>query len=121
MKRKILIVEDDPDTVLALGVRLKSRGLEVLNARDVATGVSLARSHSPDAIILDLGPPDGDGYSLVEKLNASPATSSIPVIVLTAREPQLDLGVFAFFQKPVPHNWLLAAIERAFAQEPSPS
>jgi DNA-binding response OmpR family regulator len=67
-------------------------------------------------IILDLGLPAGDGFSVLERLQASDALSNIPVIVLTARDPQsseqrtLQAGAAAFFQKPVDNSQLLDVI-----------
>jgi len=119
MHAKILIVEDNPDTRLALTVRLQNSGFAVLQAHNIATATSLVFSVSPDLIVLDLGLPDGDGYTFMQKLKSSSATSSIPVIVLTARDPHenqecsYEGGAFDFFQKPVHYKWLLTSIERA--------
>jgi DNA-binding response OmpR family regulator len=119
MHAKILIVEDNPDTRLALTIHLQNGGFAVLEAHNIATATSLVSSASPDLIVLDLGLPDGDGCTFMQRLKSSPATSSIPVIVLTARDPRenqgssYEGGAFDFFQKPVHYKWLLASIERA--------
>ena len=122
MNAKILIVEDDPDTLLALTLRLETNGFAVLHAVDVMTAISMARAESPDLIVLDLGLPDGDGYTVIKQLKSGSTDSSIPVIVLTARDPEgnqelsYDLGAFDFFQKPVPYNWFLASVKKAVAE-----
>ncbi len=119
MKPTILVVDDDPETVLALTVRLEASGYSVVRAGDGASAISAAHSQSPALIVLDLGLPDGDGYKVMEKLKSSGKTASIPIIVLTARDPHrnqehsYNIGAFDFFQKPVPDKWLLASIERA--------
>ena len=122
MKPKILIVEDDPDTSKGLAIRLKANGFLVHQSITAINTLLLARQEQPDLIILDLGLPDLDGYSILKELKAFPSTVGIPVIVLTARDPQgnqersYETGAFEFFQKPVNHKWLLDSISRALAQ-----
>ena len=122
MKAKILVVEDDLDMFKALAIRLEANGFEALPAMSVATSLALVRTQRLDLIILDLGLPDGDGYSMMEKLKSIPEASSIPVIVLTARDPEGNQersyggGAYDFFQKPVDEDWLLESIKRALAQ-----
>jgi DNA-binding response OmpR family regulator len=121
MNSRILLVEDDADTVLALTLRLQSSGYTVLPAIDGATAIRIAGSALPDLIVLDLGLPDGDGYKVLERLKSISSTSPIPVIVLTARDPEgnqersYEYGAIEFYQKPVPYKWFLASIERALA------
>ncbi len=74
------------------------------------------RRNVPNLIILDLGLPAGDGYVVLKRLQDSDGLSDIPVIVLTARDPQsneqktLQAGAAAFFQKPADNNELLDVI-----------
>jgi DNA-binding response OmpR family regulator len=76
----------------------------------------MAQKEQPNLIILDLGLPAGDGFVVLERLQGIDALSSIPVIVLTARDPQsnehrtLQAGATAFFQKPADNNELLDVI-----------
>ena len=76
----------------------------------------MAQKENPSLIILDLGLPAGDGFVVLERLQNSDTLSSIPVIVLTARDPQtseqktLQAGATAFFQKPADNNELLDVI-----------
>lgn len=121
MAEKILIVEDDSDAALALSVQLEAEGFRILKARDVASAISMAKSQLPDLILLDLGLPDGEGYTVLERLVSGSITSA-PVIVVTARgsvkdhKRAMDLGAVDFFQKPVPRTWLLRAIQRALIE-----
>src|SRR6266478_5768746 len=70
----------------------------------------------PHLIILDLGLPAGDGFAVLKNLQEYPALSVIPVIVLTARDPEgnekrtLESGAIAFFQKPADNEELLGVI-----------
>lgn len=123
MSPKILIVEDDTDALKAVSIQLEAAGYVVIQATNVASAISMARSEHPDVIVLDLGLPDGNGYSVLRELNSYSVTSA-PVIVLTARgsprdqEHALDLGAVDFFQKPIPHQWLVQSIQKALAERP---
>jgi DNA-binding response OmpR family regulator len=115
-KSKILIVDDDPDLRRALKIRLQANHYNTVQAGDGYSAISVAQKEQPDLIILDLGLPAGDGFVVLERLQNSDALSSIPVIVLTARDPQsneektLQAGATAFFQKPADNSELLEAI-----------
>ena len=85
-QKKILVVDDDPDVRLALQVRLKANHYDVVCAGDGVTSVSEAQKQKPDLIILDLGLPAGDGFSVLQRMQASERLASIPVIVLSGRD-----------------------------------
>jgi DNA-binding response OmpR family regulator len=84
--KKILIVEDDPDVRHGMHVRLKENHYDVIFAADGMASIAEARKHMPDLIILDLGLPAGDGFSVMERLKANDSLSLIPVIVVSARD-----------------------------------
>jgi len=125
--RKILLVEDDKDTVRALAIRLKSQGYGLVVAADAIAAIGMARKEKPDAIVLDLGLPGGDGFTVMQRLKSNIDLMLVPIIVLSARDPlsneqrALDAGAEAFLQKPVENSELLAAIERAFSKVPRPA
>jgi DNA-binding response OmpR family regulator len=116
--KKILVVDDDRDLLRGLVIRLRSEGYETVTAADAVSATSIARKEKPDLIILDLGLPGGDGYVVMDRLRSMLMVDT-PIIVLTARDPLTDSaksirkGAFAFFQKPVGHRTLLAAIKGA--------
>src|ERR1700736_6290053 len=85
-QKKILIVYDDPEVRLSLHVRLKVNNYDVVFSVDGVAGIAEARKHMPDLIILDLGLPAGDGFSVLERLKANDTLSLIPVIVVSARD-----------------------------------
>ena len=124
-RAKIMIVDDDPELRMALKMRLRANQYETVSACDGYSAIALAQKERPNLIILDLGLPAGNGYSVLKRLQESDALSSIPVIVLTARDPlgnesrRLDAGATAFFQKPVDNNELLEVI-RVSLQSASP-
>ena len=87
-KPKILIVDDDPDLRRGLNLRLRANHYETAYATDGFSAIAMAQKERPDLIILDLGLPAGDGFVVLERLQQSAALSCIPVIILTARDPQ---------------------------------
>lgn len=115
-KPKILIIDDDPDLRRALKIRLQANEYDTVQASDGCSALSVARKEQPNLIILDLGLPAGDGFVVLKRLRDSDALSSIPVIVLTARDPHsneektLQAGATAFFQKPADNGDLLDVI-----------
>jgi DNA-binding response OmpR family regulator len=125
MSRKtILIVDDDPDVRLSLQVRLKANHYDTVLAADGVAGGEQARKYMPDLIMLDLGLPANDGFSVLEWLRASDSLSSIPVIVVSGRnratngERALQAGAKAFLQKPVDNAQLLSVIRQVLVDHP---
>ena len=126
MNNKILIVEDDQDTVRAMGIRLKAQGYSLVVANDAISAISTARKEKPDLIILDLGLPGGDGFVVMKRLKGLTDLLLVPVIVVSARDPQtneplaLQAGAHAYFQKPFETAELLAAIQNALFNPSTP-
>ncbi|HET7893520.1 MAG TPA: response regulator [Candidatus Sulfotelmatobacter sp.] len=114
--QKIMIVDDDPDLRQALRLRLRANHYDTVNAVDGYSAIAQAYKERPDLIILDLGLPAGDGFVVLDRLQKDDRLSTIPVIVLTARDPQsserraLQAGASAFFQKPADNAELLDVI-----------
>jgi DNA-binding response OmpR family regulator len=115
-RAKIMVVDDDTDLRQALTLRLRANNFDTINACDGYSAIALAQKEKPHLIILDLGLPAGDGFSVLKNLQQFPALSSIPVIVLTARDPDgnekrsLGSGAVAFFQKPADNEELMGVI-----------
>jgi DNA-binding response OmpR family regulator len=125
-KSKILIVDDDPDLVRALRLRLRANNYEVSTASDGYAAIASAQKEQPALIILDLGLPVGDGFVVLERLQKSDTLAGIPVIVLSARDPQsnqeraLKAGAAAFFQKPADNDELMNMIRVNLSPEQAP-
>jgi DNA-binding response OmpR family regulator len=117
-RKKILIVDDDADLRNLLAVRLRER-YDIAFAADCVSAVTVVRREQPDLILLDIGLPGGEGFLVMERLQAIAALAWIPVIVLTARvgdeleRRALSLGARAFFRKPFQFAPVAAAIEDA--------
>jgi DNA-binding response OmpR family regulator len=122
-KAKILIIEDDIDLRHGLTLRLKASGYDIVQATDGIAALSVAWQESPDAVLLDLGLPGGDGLTVLGRYANLPALCGIPVVVLTGRDPRTaepatrKFNVAAFLQKPVDNQVLLGAIEHALGGE----
>lgn len=119
---KIMIVDDDPDLRQALRLRLRANHYDTVHAVDGYSAIAMAYKEHPNLIILDLGLPAGDGFTVLGRLQNDDKLSAIPVIVLTARDPQsseqraLQAGATAFFQKPADNAELLQVIRATLRQ-----
>ena len=107
MARKILIIDDEEDIREVAALSLESvAGWEVVTASSGAQGLARAMEHKPDAILLDVMMPGMDGPTTFRELSKNPATSRIPVLLLTAKVQSTDqrrfadLGVEAVLFKP---------------------
>jgi CheY-like chemotaxis protein len=114
---KVLLVEDNEMNRDMLSRRLARKKYEVLIAVDGGEGIAMARSESPDLILMDMSLPVMDGWEAARQLKASPDTSSIPVIALTAhamsgdREKALEAGCDDYDTKPIELPRLLGKME----------
>jgi DNA-binding response OmpR family regulator len=121
-EKKILIVDDDSDLVLGLTIRLKANGYSVTAAADGISAIAAVQKEVPDLVILDLGLPAGDGYTVLKRMKGLTEFTATPVIVLSGQDPGAneqrvrDAGATAFFQKPPANHELLAAIRHALGE-----
>ena len=106
VKSKILVVDDEPDALELIAFNLKSAGFDVLTAADGESALRLARTHLPDLLLLDLMLPEVDGLEVCKILRRDPATSSVPIVMVTAKAAELDrvlgleLGADDYVTKP---------------------
>ncbi len=82
-KKKILVIDDEPDILELLKSTLEKNGLEVITALDGIEGFKKACEQNPDLILLDVMMPKLDGFTVLRKIRADDATREIPVIMLT--------------------------------------
>ncbi|MBI3629188.1 MAG: response regulator [Candidatus Rokubacteria bacterium] len=103
--RRVLLAEDDRFLRKAAEARLRQVGFTVLTAADGEEALRLARTESPDLVLLDLIMPKVQGFEVLEALKRDPATAAIPVIVLSNLGQEQDvqraitLGAAAYFIK----------------------
>jgi DNA-binding response OmpR family regulator len=117
-KRRILLIEDEPDIVRGLTDALEFEGFQVESAATGKDGVRLARENEPDCVILDLMLPDENGYQVCEQIRGFSAI--VPIIMLTARSQEadkirgLDSGADDYMTKPFSIGELCARINAIF-------
>lgn len=120
---KILLVEDNEMNRDMLKRRLARRGYEVVSAVDGQEGVAMARSESPDLILMDMDLPVLDGWEATRQLRAAPETRVIPVIAITAhamvgeRDKAMQAGCNDFDTKPIDFARLVEKIEAILGNE----
>ena len=111
----VLIVEDDVTFASILIDLTREKGFKVIVTNAGAPAVPLARKYHPDAILLDIGLPDMDGWALLDLLKHDPRTRHIPVHVISAKDERrrgLAMGAFAYSEKPVDREAVFAALGR---------
>jgi CheY-like chemotaxis protein len=111
----ILVIEDDRSSAGLLRVYLEDAGYAVAVARDGVEGLELARRSAPSAVILDLLLPKLNGWELIAQLKDDPATSGLPLVIVSMVDEQgagFALGVDEYLVKPVARPQLLDALSR---------
>lgn len=116
MKKRILLVDDEKDLVMAISFRLIQEGYEVITALDGQEALTKAKSEKVDLIILDLMLPKMNGYKVCGLLKADTRYSKIPIIIFTARAQETDkkmseeVGADAYITKPFEPDMLFGKI-----------
>lgn len=118
MKKKILIVDDDPRNIFALKLTLQARGFVVIAASMANEAIKLMKTN-PDllVVLMDMMMPEMDGYQALNIIKENPVISRIPVIAVTAqampgdREKCLEAGAQDYVTKPINVDFLLKAIQ----------
>ncbi len=95
MAEKILIIDDDVDTLRLVGLMLQRQGYDISAASNGTQGLAKALEEHPDLILLDVMMPDMDGYEVTRRLRKNPTTVAIPILMFTAKT-QLDDKVTGF-------------------------
>lgn len=116
MTSPVLIVEDEPDIAQLIQFHVEREGFETRIAPSGSQALSLVASHRPKLVILDIMLPDLDGLEVCRKLKRDPATSEIPIIMVTARGEEsdivvgLELGAEDYVTKPFSPRVLMARL-----------
>jgi DNA-binding response OmpR family regulator len=122
VRRKILVVDDDPELVELLSFNLQTAGYTVGRAANGEEGLKKAKANVPDLIVLDLMMPEMDGFEVCEILRRNPATSATPIIMLTAVSSELSRfaglgsGASDYVTKPFGIKQLICRIEELLRQ-----
>jgi len=125
MKKKILIVDDNPDLICILQLHLKIKDYDSILAVNGKEAVDLATSHLLDLIVMDIMLPVMDGLQATRLIRKNPKTQSIPILAMTAkvtsedREECLRSGCDDFIAKPFTSRQLTSIIEKLLDQKSS--
>jgi signal transduction histidine kinase/CheY-like chemotaxis protein len=114
----VVVVEDDRRSFDLLRVYLEAAGARVVSARDGEEGLDTVRRLSPAGVVLDILLPGMDGWEVLARLKADPATAAIPVVVVSMLDERgrgFALGAAEYLVKPVSKDQLLAALHRVAA------
>lgn len=107
MTLRVLVVEDDPDSLELMTYLFRAFGHEALGAASGDTALDVASATSPDLILCDLRLPGMDGFELLSKIKADPGLKSIPVVAVTAyampgdKERVMSAGFDGYVSKPI--------------------
>jgi DNA-binding response OmpR family regulator len=124
----IVVVEDDPNIADLLDMYLRQAGFRVLQAADGERGLEIIGREQPRLVLLDIGLPGAvDGLEVCRRVRAAPATAGLPVIVLTARDSEIDrvvgleLGADDYVTKPFSPRELVARVKAVLRRAGGPA
>ena len=126
-RRRILVVEDEPDFLELLRIHFKDEGFAIATAKNGVDAVRKARSLQPDLILLDVMLPELDGFAVCEILRNDAATASIPVIMVTGLCGQLtrcagiESGATEFVTKPTSPEFIVSKVKETLLSRPAPA
>ena len=116
--KKILIVEDDENSLYLVKFILEKAGCEVIEARDGLEALDITSREIPDLILMDIQLPGLDGYETTRRIKADERLNELPVIALTAyamrgdREKVLEAGCSGHIEKPIDHATFVEEVEK---------
>ena len=116
-QRKLVYVEDNADARVMMAELLQMLGYEVTEVADGESTLPAVLAAQPDAVIIDIGLPDMDGYEVARRLRANPLTRSIPLIALTGygqlrdKQAATQAGFNAHLAKPASSSAIVKAVE----------
>ncbi len=125
VKGRILVVEDEADALELVKFNLEQAGLDVIEAVDGIQALKQVRAASPNLVVLDLMIPELDGLEVCKLLRRDPATSTIPIIMLTAKAAEVDrvlgleLGADDYVTKPFSPRELVLRVKNLLERRES--
>jgi CheY-like chemotaxis protein len=115
---RVLVVEDNPQNLKLVSVLLRSAGHEVVGAYDAREAETALQSSVPDLILMDLGLPGKDGYSLSRELRERADTRAVPILAVTSfamkgdEEKAIEAGCTAYLTKPIDASTFLERVRQ---------
>ncbi len=123
-RRRVLVVDDEPDVLLLCRVNLEFEGYEVMEAADGVEAMSRVRERRPDVILLDVMMPRMDGWQVLKELKSDQALQDIPVVMLTAKVQDQDQirgwssGASEYITKPFSPLSLSQVLDDVLSDDP---
>ncbi len=117
MKRKVLIIDDEPDIREIVRIYLSAEGYDVIEAANGHDGILKAQELKPDLIVLDIMMPGINGFEVAKHLKDDPNTQDIPIIILSvlAHDSQYRQGIMDYISKPFRQEELVNTIHKIFS------
>ena len=119
MTKKIMVVDDEPDTVDLVKLVLETEGYEILVAYSGQEALDMIKVNRPDLVLLDIMMPQMDGWMVRKKIVGNEETKDIPVVMLTAKAQPIDkmiglhvVGVSDYITKPFGRKELINSVKR---------
>ena len=121
---RVVCIEDESEMIDLVSMILSREGYQVIGAPSGLQGLQIVEDTQPELVLLDLMMPDLDGWEVYQRLKANPKTTSVPIIVLTARAQSIDkiLGLHIakvddYITKPFSPTELLASIAKVLSKK----
>lgn len=120
-KRRVLIIDDDRNSIRALTDLLTEQGYEVYSAVDGEEGLRKIKETKPEVILLDLVLPDQSGFKIAHEIKALPVSADIPIIAISLKREDVDKhiaaksGIMEYVEKPIDYDRLLYYIKNVLA------
>jgi two-component system, cell cycle response regulator DivK len=117
MKQRILIIEDDNQSLYMLTFLLESNNYEVIQSNNGFDGIAMARDFKPGAIILDIQLPEMNGYEVTKVLRNDNELKNIPIIVVTSfamigdKNKAMEAGADGYIEKPIDPDTFISQLE----------
>ncbi len=125
MKKRILIIDDEPELAQLISIFLGTAGFEVLSTYDGRQALEMLERLPPDLVICDMIMPVMDGVATIQAIRANPRMRSIPIIMLSARgqvrdiERALSAGANDYVIKPFRGTEIVATVKKNLTEQPS--
>jgi CheY-like chemotaxis protein len=116
-KKKIMVIDDDPNNIREIRDVLEPKGYLVIFASDGQSGVEKIKNQMPDLILLDLVLPGQSGFKIAQEIRALPESKDIPIIAISLKREDIDKhiaahsGIAEYVEKPINYDRLLYHIK----------
>jgi len=111
-KKKILVIDDDPNLVVYLTTLLGDHGYSTVSAKDGKEGLEKIQSEKPDLVLLDITMPEKSGVRFYRDLKENPATKAVPVVMVTGVMEEFKKFIHSRRQVPPPEGYLSKPVDK---------